>query len=753
MRLFPRRFTAFASARFMITVCLGLATVAIAQGATLVVTSTADSGAGSLRDTIAAAADGDTIQFDPALNGETVSLSSGELVINKNMTISGPGPNTLTVSRVASAPFRIFHILPGHTITLAGLTISRGDADESGFGIRNEQSVLTIDNCIVRDNQPGAGYGGDGAGVYNYEGTLKVQNSTIAGNFAFVYGGYGTGGGICSTGTLEISHSTIFNNTAFENGGGIACSGSLQIDDSIISSNTAGLMFGYGGGIVHFGTGSISNSTVCSNRAVGSHDGFATGYAGGISNGGILTITNSTISGNSATADQAGIYNGGGSGSSTLVIRNSTISDNTTNGRAGGIYNLSNGAVRIGNTIIKAGNSGANIRNNGGTVISDGYNLSSDDAAGFFAGAGDQINTNPILGPLQNNGGPTLTHLPLSGSPAINAGDPTFNSDTVYDQRGPGYARVFNGRLDIGSVEVQPTPIPTPTATPSPTPSLSPTPTATATSTPTPTPTVTPPSLGNISTRLRVETRNNVLIGGFIISGNTSKDIVLRGIGPSLGQFGLSPILTDPILELRGAGGTLIFQNDDWQENSQQAAQLSALGLAPQNQKESGIVATLAPAAYTAILAGKNGDSGIGAVEIYDTNHGNGSQLANISTRGLVQTGDNVMIGGFILGGGSGSNQIVVRGIGPSLSQFGLSPVLTDPTLELRNADGVLLISNNDWQDDSASAAQLISRNLAPQNPKESGSFSILPPGGFTAILGGVNGGTGIGLVEIYNVH
>jgi hypothetical protein len=131
-------------------------------------------------------------------------------------------------------------------------------------------------------------------------------------------------------------------------------------------------------------------------------------------------------------------------------------------------------------------------------------------------------------------------------------------------------------------------------------------------------------------------------------------------------------------------------------------------------QQESGIVATLTPAAYTAILDGKNNGTGIGVVEIYDTTQGNGSQLANISTRGFVQTGDNVMIGGFILGAGSGNNQIVVRGIGPSLSQFGLSPVLADPTLELRNANGVLLMSNDDWQDDPASAAQLVSRNLSP---------------------------------------
>jgi len=139
-------------------------------------------------------------------------------------------------------------------------------------------------------------------------------------------------------------------------------------------------------------------------------------------------------------------------------------------------------------------------------------------------------------------------------------------------------------------------------------------------------------------------------------------------------------------------------------------------------------------------------------VEVYDANQTANSQLANISTRGFVQTGDNVMIGGFILGGDNNTG-VILRGIGPSLSQSGLSNVLADPTLELRDSNGALLISNDNWQDDPASAAQLIAHGLAPQNSLESGIFRLLPPGAFTAILAGKNGGTGIGLVEIYNVQ
>ena len=245
------------------------------------------------------------------------------------------------------------------------------------------------------------------------------------------------------------------------------------------------------------------------------------------------------------------------------------------------------------------------------------------------------------------------------------------------------------------------------------------------------------------------------MIGGFIITGSAPKNVAVRGLGPSLTALGISDALTDPTLELHGADGSLLMQNDDWQDDSTQAAQLTALGLALQDPKESGLVTTLqAGASYTAILAGKNGGAGVGLVEVYDTNQAAASQLANISTRGFVQTGENVMIGGFILGGNNQSTGVVVRGIGPSLAQFfGLSPVLADPTLELRDSNGALLISNDDWQDDPASAGELTALGLALPDPKESGIFMSLPPGAYTAVLAGKDGGTGIGLVEIYNVH
>jgi uncharacterized repeat protein (TIGR01451 family) len=305
-----------------------------------------------------------------------------------------------------------------------------------------------------------------------------------------------------------------------------------------------------------------------------------------------------------------------------------------------------------------------------------------------------------------------------------------------------------------------PSPTPTATATATATPTTTATPTATATSTPTATPSTTPTATAtptatpaqavNLSTRLRVETGDKVMIGGFIVTGQIPKAVVLRGLGPSLAKFGLTDLLLDPVIELRGASGNLIFRNDDWKDT--QRNQIEGTPFQPTDDRESVIVTTLPPTSYTVILTGKNGTTGIGAVEVYDNNQGGDSELANMSTRGFVQTDDKVMIGGFTLGVSNGATRIAVRGLGPSLAQSGLANVLADPTLELRDANGALLVANDDWQSDPVSAAQLTANGLALPNPKESGIFTSLPGGQFTAILAGKNGGIGVGLAEIYNL-
>ena len=298
-----------------------------------------------------------------------------------------------------------------------------------------------------------------------------------------------------------------------------------------------------------------------------------------------------------------------------------------------------------------------------------------------------------------------------------------------------------------------PTPTPTGTPLPSATPSLTPTPTVGPTSTPTGTPSPTPAAQAiNISTRMLVQTGDNVGIGGFIITGSSSKQVLLRAIGPSLTQHGIAGALADPVLELHGPPGFTTIVNDNWRDD--QENQIFATGAAPDNDLESAILVTLAPGTYTAIIKGKNNTTGVALVEAYDLATSGTSKLANISTRAFCGTGSDIVIAGFILGsngGSSGNDRIVVRGLGPSLGAAGVPNALADPVLELRNGNGVLLVSNNDWQDNPVQASELIAAGLAPADALESGIAATLPPGLYTALLAGLNDGTGLGLVEVYD--
>jgi len=282
---------------------------------------------------------------------------------------------------------------------------------------------MTIADSMISDNS--------GPGVSNMTGFLTVLNSTLSGNSA----GQALGGGGILSGTFFKAPADV------------------TVVNSTISGNSAS---GVGGGIASYYWGvTIVNSTISGNSA---------GDSGGGINASFLTIMNSTTSGNSAGNSGGGIATGGGR------ITNSTISGNSA-GSGGGIYNYLRN-LEISDTILNAGASGENIFNNGGMVTSHGYNVCSDNGGGYLNGPGDQINTDPLLGPLQDNGGPTLTHMPLPGSPAINAGDPNFTPPPLHDQRGSCFYRVFGrprGRIDVGSVEVQPPPrCPTPAPRPTP---------------------------------------------------------------------------------------------------------------------------------------------------------------------------------------------------------------------------------------------------------------------------------------------
>ncbi len=258
------------------------------------------------------------------------------------------------------------------------------------------------------------------------------------------------------------------------------------------------------------------------------------------------------------------------------------------------------------------------------------------------------------------------------------------------------------------------------------------------------------PALLNLSTRARVETGENVLIGGFILTGSAPKNIVLRALGPSLNVNG-QPIpgrLANPTLELHDGAGRLLAANDDWM-TSPQKQQISNLGLAPTSSLESAIFVSLQPGPYTAIVRGIGVGTGIGLVELYDVDRSKPANAVNISSRGRVQTGDNVMIGGFIVGGNN-AQRVIVRAIGPSLTAQGITGVLQDPKLELHNSAGATIALNDNWR--SNQQTEIIATGLAPTNDKEPAIVATLTPGNYTAIVRGVNNSIGVALVEVYRL-
>ena len=297
-------------------------------------------------------------------------------------------------------------------------------------------------------------------------------------------------------------------------------------------------------------------------------------------------------------------------------------------------------------------------------------------------------------------------------------------------------------------------PAATPTPTPEPTtsPGATPTPTPEPTAAPSVTPAAPPAQPLNISTRLRVQGGDRALIGGFILTGSESKRVMIRALGPSLAANGMSGALSDTTLDLYDSSGQLLASNDNWKETQQQA-QIEATGIAPSNALESAILATLpGNSSYTAVVRGKNGATGVGLVDVYDLQLGSNAKLANISTRGFVDTGDNVMIGGFIVGGSAADRtRIVVRAIGPSLGQFGLTNALQDPTLSLYDSNGSVMATNDNWRD--GQQPEVAAAGLAPTDDRESAIFASLTPGAYTAIVAGKGSATGVGLVEAYNIQ
>ena len=560
--------------------------------ATITVTNGNDDGPGSLRHAISDASLGDTINFAP--NVTIVNLTGGQLVINKNLSITGL-PNQLTVRRSAHASthFRIFQITSG-AVSISRLTISNG-------------SVLG-----------GVGSDGNGGGIRS-SGELTLSDSTISGNQAVgseLVGG--NGGGLLNEGTMTITRCTISENSAQYSTGSSG-------DQAAIS----------GGGILNYSGGSltITNSTISGNSCI-VHDPFGLngsfGAGGGVSNWllGSMTIRNCTISGNSTVATGYATTTVGGGISnygSNLRITSSTIVHNSASGHSGalggGIYGSPNGSTRTDSSIIalNTASTGPDVSGAGG-LQSLGYNIIGNNAEAVISSQPtDQIGTpaapiDPLLDPLANNGGPTLTRALQPGSPAIDRGDPAAPPQ---DQRGYGRTGVPDvGAFEFGGVAT---------------------------------------TLGNISTRAFVQTGDNVMIGGFIVQGTEPKRVIIRAVGPALSQYGLPNPLDNPTLELHNRTGALIASNDNWRTTiiggiitSDQVLDILRSGYAPSDGRESAIIADLPAGSYTAIIRGVNNSTGVALTEVYDLSSNTSSILGNISTRGFVQTGDNVMIGGSL---------------------------------------------------------------------------------------------------------
>ena len=624
--------------------------------------------------------------------------ATGDLNITSSVSIIGRGPiSTIIDGNGSVTNARVLTTNPGVTVIISGVTIQHGKSSNFAGGIANS-ATLTLANCTITNN------------------TVSGVNDW--------------GGGILNSGTFTMTNSTVSNNTTGNSnafGGGIYNQGPMTVTNSTISGNTT---LGQGGGLNNVGnTATIRNSTISGNTAVS---------GGGISKtGSPLVIINSTISGNFSTGDGGGIFANSGTTSlhNVTVTLNRANSDNAGSGIGGGIanaagstFNFVNSIIALNEKVIPTMPFPTLARDDcSGVITSQGHNIMLTINSSYCTENGTVTIADPNLSPLQNNGGPTQTAGLLTGSPAIDTGTSGGCTDNVgailtTDQRGA--SRPFGSACDIGAFEAQPR-----------------------------------TTLANISTRLSVQTGDNVPIAGFIVTGTAPKRVIVRALGPSLNVMGV-PVagrVSDTTLELIGPGGQIAL-NDNWR--STQEAEIIASTVPPPNNLESAIIATLPASAggiaYTAIVRGAGNATGVGQLEVYDLENAAASQMANISTRGLVLTGDNVMIGGIILVGPN-PQRVIVRALGPSLTVMGtpLPGRLMDTTLEIRDANGMAEGMNDEWR--STQEAEIIATTVPPPNDLESAIVVTLPASaggtGHTAIVRGKNNATGVGLMEVFALN
>ena len=755
-----------------IAVCSWVCSPHAASGATIKVTTAGDdpTRGTTLREAITTAnnnAFDDTIVFEiPAGQDRTIDLASELPHLTSNMSIINTRePVTIqpgTVFRRGS--YYIFTITPGSTVHLEGLIITKGEG-----GVHN-RGTLSMRNCTVSQNRDWGGVRNSGSSQGAARLTMRdcsLADNRFVGEVPSIFA-YAEGGGALLNFSREGSASATLINCVLQRnstapgqiigppGGAIANvafpggTTSLSLTGCLLEGNSIGT--GTGGGAIYnltdgetaTATVTLVDSTIRDNRTSSRGGGILNnpfnpakgvvtvekctftgnqaGSGGAVFNRGELTLTNCTLnenvtSGAETTAGGGGVYNALGTATVTNCTFNENRADNA--GRAASIYNAAAGSVSTANSIyVRSGGVDAHFVNEG-AFTSRGHNITNDLAngplgtgpGGLLNGPNDRRATNAALQPLANNLGPTPTCALHPDSVAINAGNDAIAPPT--DQR--GFAR--SGVSDIGAYERTQF-VPT---------------------------SAKPGRLGNISTRLGVETGDNVLIGGFIVTGTEPKRVMLRAIGTSLP---FENRLADPILELFDATGVLIESNDNWVDSDNKQGIVDST-IPPTSELESAIVLSL-PAngsAYTAVVRGVDGGTGIGLVEVYDLDSAVDSKLANISTRGLVQTGDDVMIAGTIVTGNA-AQKVIIRAIGPSLSVAGR---LEDPALELVDANGAILAANDNWRT-GGQESEIKATGVPPSNDLESAIVYQLPSNGasYTATVRGVGDTTGIAVVEVY---
>ena len=649
----------------------------------------------------------------------SVNVSTSEEV---NSIVFTPGSNSFTLN------------IPPYCVGCSG-----GELIISGTGVTNNSSALQ--NFVA---------GEAGQIIFNNTSTAASAQMSIYNYDA----GFGVGGQTIFNDRSSAAGASIVN-AQFEFGlngdiGRTIFNGASTGDHAAISNSGAGASHGAGGQTTFNGSSTAANASIHNSASLGFSEGSETIF-NDTSTAGSATITNegdldaggATIFNDSSTADSAIIIANGGIGRGAIIFNGAST------GGTARVEVFDNGYLDI--TAHQSGMAVGSIEDSGNILLGAnnltvGTNGIDTAFSGVISGSGSLAKVGSGVLTLQTNTciADTVGLILVSGS-IINL-DFTGPPDVIASLKVNGVAQppgIYGGSMSgaphilpefgsgLGTVEAGPI-----------------------------------STLGNISTRAFVQTGDNVMIGGFIVQGAEPKKIVIRAIGPSLTQYGVPNPLLNPTLELHDDTGALIASNDNWGTTiiggiitSDQVTDILNSGYAPGDIRESAMIVSLPPGNYTAIVRGVANMTGVALAEVYDLNPAPDSTLGNISTRSFVQTGDNVMIGGFIVQG-TQPRSVIIRAIGPELTQYGVPNVLADPTLELHDATGALIASNDNWQHTiiggiitASQVRDILNSGYAPGDPRESAIIADLPAGNYTAIVRGANNTTGVALVEVYDLH